>query len=231
MPSPEPRGVLIYIHGAARNRQRPYGLELAKFFEGEGLSVLAADLRNHGQSDGTPNGRLTMGYDEAKDVLGAVDWVKAHAPGLPVYLMGASMGGAAVIYAAAADSTAKRIVLFDPILSPSETALNTVQAVTGAPHWMVVPVLWSVDVFFPMDAGHHDPLKAAESLNRPILLIQDDGDQLCPAQYAHALAESNHSVRLWISHDTGTGFFHGAAFALHRAEMEKQMSAFLSSSQ
>jgi pimeloyl-ACP methyl ester carboxylesterase len=231
MPSPKPHGALIYVHGASTNRQTPYGLELSKFFEGQGLSVLALDLRNHGQSDGTPNGRLTMGYDESKDVLGGVDWTRAHAPGLPIYLMGASMGGTAVIYAAAADTDVKRVVLLDPILNPHETALNTLQGISHAPRWMVVPVVWNVEHFFPMDTGHHDPLKTARSLNRPILLIQDDGDRICPLPYAQVLADSNHSVTLWVSHDTGTGYNHGVAFRLHPDEMEHQMSVFLAAGQ
>jgi alpha-beta hydrolase superfamily lysophospholipase len=227
MPSPKARGVLIYIHGASTNRQTPFGLEISKFFEEQGLSVLAPDLRNHGQSDGTPTGRLTMGADEAKDVLGAVEWAAARAPGLPIDLMGASMGGAAAIYAAAADPRVKRLVLLDPVLNPHETAVNLVQAVLRAPRWAVVPMVWSVETFFPMDTAHHDPLKTAETLSQPVLLVQDDRDRVCPPRYAQLLAEQNHAVTLWVSHDPGNGVNHGVAFQLHRDEVEQQMAAFL----
>src|SRR5665213_258219 len=65
MPAQKARAVLVLVHGANANRRDLYarGLEVSKFLVGRNVSVLAPDLRNHGLSDGTPSGRLTMGYD------------------------------------------------------------------------------------------------------------------------------------------------------------------------
>ena len=239
LPAEKARAVLVLVHGANANRRDLYarGLEIAKFFVGQNISVLAPDLRNHGVSDGTSNGRLTMGYDESNDVTGAIDYATAHAPGLPVYLMGVSMGGATVIYATARDPRVKKLVLFDPVLDPHVTTLHGLHAILGWPLWALVPVRWSAETFFPGDPAHHVPLATAETLKLPVLLIEDDGDPVCPPSIAYALAAHRSNFTLWVSHDPGlenaiikrAGGWggHGNAYALHPEEMQKQLAGFL----
>lgn len=239
MPAKNARAVLVLVHGANANRRDLYarGLEIAKFLVGQNISVLAPDLRNHGVSDGTPTGRLTMGYDELNDITGAIDYATAHAPSLPIYLMGVSMGGATVIYATARDPRVKKLVLFDPVLDPHVTTLYGLHAILGWPLWALVPVRWSAETSFPGDPGHHVPLAAAETLKLPVLLIEDDGDLVCPPSIAYALAAHKPNFMLWVSHDPGpenpiirrSGGWggHANAYALHPEEMQKQLLGFL----
>jgi pimeloyl-ACP methyl ester carboxylesterase len=239
IPAQNARAVLVLVHGANANRRDLYahGLEIAKFLVGQNISVLAPDLRNHGVSDGTPTGRLTMGYDESNDITGAIDYATAHAPGLPVYLMGVSMGGATVIYATARDPRVKKLVLFDPVLDPHVTTLYGLHAILGWPLWALVPVRWSAETFFPGDAGHHVPLETAETLKLPVLLIEDDGDLVCPPSIAYALAARKSNFTLWVSHNPGpenpqmkhAGGWggHASAFGFHPEEMKRQLVSFL----
>ncbi|MBJ7336763.1 alpha/beta fold hydrolase [Mycolicibacterium sp.] len=67
----------------------------------EGYSVLAYDMRNHGDSGPDPAGKLTSGVREASDVLAAVRFVTgrpeyAHAP---IGLLSLCMGANATTYA------------------------------------------------------------------------------------------------------------------------------------
>jgi pimeloyl-ACP methyl ester carboxylesterase len=235
MPAENARAVLVLVHGANGNRRELHGrgLEMAKFLVSRHVSVLAIDLRNHGTSDGTPKGRLALGYDEADDVIGAQAYAETRAPGLPLYLMGASMGGAAVVYAARFDARIRGIVLLDPVLDPHTTSINFLQAMLGAPRWFVVPVVWSAETFFTGDPGHHDPLAAAKTLTLPILLIQDDRDPVCPPATAASLARANPHVTLWVSHDppkegyNGGWGYHVAAYAVNPAGMQTQLTRFL----
>lgn len=235
MPAETARAVLVLVHGANGNRRElhGHGLELSKFLVGRRVSVLAIDLRNHGTSDGTPKGRLALGYDESDDVIGAAAYASSRAPGLPVYLMGSSMGGAAVVYAAAFHAPVRGLVLLDPVLDPHTTSVNFLEAMLGAPRWFVVPVVWSAEAFFSGDPGHHDPLAAAKALKLPILLIQDDRDPVCLPATAASLAHANPHVTLWISHDPPTKGYNGgwghhtAAYAIHPAEMQSQLTKFL----
>ncbi len=235
MPAENARAVLILVHGANGNRRELHGrgLEMSKFLVSRHVSVLAIDLRNHGTSDGTPNGRLSLGYDESDDVTAAVAYASSRAPDLPVYLMGSSMGGAAVVYAAASDAHIKGIVLLDPVLDPHTTSLNFLEAMLGAPRWFVVPVVWSAETFFPGDPGHHDPLATGKALKLPVLLVQDDRDPVCLPSTAESLARANPHVTLWVSHDppkqgyNGGWGYHTAAYAVHPAEMQAQLTKFL----
>jgi uncharacterized protein len=239
MPAAAPRAVLVWVHGANANRRDLHarGLEIAKFLVGRGISVLAPDLRNHGVSDGTSNERLTMGYDEANDVIGAVDYATRRAPGLPVYLMGVSMGGATVLYAAARDPRVKKLVVFDPVLDAHATTLDGLYAILGWPKWSLVPVRWSAETFFPGDPGHHNALDVAEKLDRPVLAVIDDKDPVCPPAYAYALAKANPHVTLWVAHDPDAGDpamaqsgrwgAHAAAYRLRPREMEAALTRFL----
>jgi uncharacterized protein len=230
------RAILVFAHGGNANRED--SLDFLKFFNAQRITVLAPDLRNHGLSDGTPNGRLTMGYDESKDVIGAIDYAEKRVPSLPVYLMGVSMGGATAIYASAADPRVRKLVLFDPVLDAHVTSLNALHAILGWPHWMVVPVLWSAETFFAGDAGRHSPLAVAEGLKLPILLVKDDKDLICLPVYALALTARNRNVTLWMvrnpefdspamAHSGGWGG-HAAAYRFDPDGMKRRLARFLS---
>jgi uncharacterized protein len=67
----------------------------------QGYSVLAYDMRNHGDSTADPAGKLTSGVREARDVLAAVRFVTDR-PGLedaPIGLLSLCMGANATTYA------------------------------------------------------------------------------------------------------------------------------------
>jgi pimeloyl-ACP methyl ester carboxylesterase len=239
IPASDARAVVVFVHGANSTREEVHtgGLAIAKFLVGRHISVLAPDLRNHGLSDATTNGRLTLGWDEANDAIGAIDYAVAQAPGLPVYLIGVSMGGAASVYAAARDRRIAKLVLIDPVLDSHVTTVKALRAILGWPSILVGPVAWSAENFFPGDPAHHVPLRTAETLKLPVLLIEDDGDLVCPPEIAYGFANRHPNVRLWVAHDPGpenaqmkrAGGWggHASAYMFHPREMQRQLDAFL----
>jgi dienelactone hydrolase len=178
-----------------------------------------------------------MGYDESKDIVGAIDYAAARAPGLPIYLMGVSMGGATVIYAAGRDPRVRKLVIFDPVLDPHVTTLDGLYAILGWPRRLLIPVRWSAETFFPGDPGHHEPLTVAKGLHLPVLLIEDDADPVCPPQIAYDLAKTNPHIALYVVHDPkpndpgmqegGRWGGHAAAFRFHPALVERRLARFL----
>jgi pimeloyl-ACP methyl ester carboxylesterase len=232
MPDAAAKGVIIFVHGGNANRRDLYagGLEMQAFLSKRHLSVLAFDLRNHGQSDAAPDGQITLGVDEASDVRGAVDFARARAPGLPVYLLADSMGGAAAIYATAEDTRVVRIALIDPVLDADSAEAGAVHATTGLPRLLLPPVVWSVTHIFSHVPGRHEPLEVALRLRLPVLLIQDDRDPVCLPQFADRLAVANRHVTLWVSHDpdAGAGSWgrHVGAYRLHTREVQSRLAQF-----
>lgn len=86
--------VIVLIHGLADHSAR-YN-ELGQFLASHGWTVYAVDLRGHGQSsDGPQAGRVHVDdfSDYANDVSAMISHAKQHHPGLPVVILGHSMGG------------------------------------------------------------------------------------------------------------------------------------------
>ncbi|MEO1033462.1 MAG: alpha/beta hydrolase [Bacteroidota bacterium] len=53
-------------------------LRQAKYLNDEGYTVLMYDFRNHGESDPAMDGFVSYGPEEAKDLIGAVDFISNH---------------------------------------------------------------------------------------------------------------------------------------------------------
>ena len=87
----EPRAVVVLIHGAAEHCGR-YGYVIDRIVPA-GFPVFSMDLRGHGRSDGD-----RMVIDRMENALADIDQLITRAreavPGVPLFLLGHSMGGA-----------------------------------------------------------------------------------------------------------------------------------------
>src|SRR5690606_33927310 len=92
---------LLICHGLAANKSNH--LVLGEYGLPNGYNVFIFDFRAHGQSGGQ---LTTFGDRERQDVLGAVRWLRSNqAEGSQrIFGIGASMGAAALIAAAADES-------------------------------------------------------------------------------------------------------------------------------
>jgi len=97
LPAGEPRGVLLALHGINDHATNFFG-ESAALFTAAGLAVYAYDQRGHGRAPypGVWPGLETL----AADAAAAATLVRARHPGLPVTLLGESMGAAVAVVAA-----------------------------------------------------------------------------------------------------------------------------------
>ena len=95
---PEPRGVIVIIHGLAEHCGRYR--ETGEFFAANGWAVYACDLRSHGLSPDPPAaGRVHVNRfnDFLLDTDALVERARSRHKNLPVYLLGHSMGGLVTI--------------------------------------------------------------------------------------------------------------------------------------
>lgn len=198
MPAEAATAVVLFIHGANSNKEDTYfgGLDYYAEWVARRYHVLAVDLRNHGGSSRTNSGRLAYGREEHRDVSAAITRIAELAPGLPVIGSGVSMGGAALIEAAARDERLTALVLIDPLLEPQSATLGGMVAVTGLPACLLRPTLWSATTLFGLDPGGATLLDTAGALDLPVLLIQDPGDPVTRAEFASELARANPRVTL-----------------------------------
>lgn len=95
IPGGEVKGILVVVHGMAEHILR-YA-EMAEFFASQGILVTGIDLLGHGRTAATPD---ELGYfcdrDAAtvlvRDVHRLKKTVQQEYPGIPVFLLGHSMG-------------------------------------------------------------------------------------------------------------------------------------------
>src|SRR2546428_2971048 len=142
-PAEPAKAAIILVHGGGDdNRSLPYadGLKLAHDLVGHGYAVFSVDLRNYGESDATPEG-VTFGDAEANDIIGAMDYLGGHHPGLRYGGLGFSMGGEVLLYAAARDARLGAVVTTDTLPNLRSVGADVGSAPTGLPPFVVVPPL------------------------------------------------------------------------------------------
>ncbi len=95
VPGNDPSRAVVQVPGIVIDKVGRHALETASVYAGAGYGVLMIDLRAQGRSEGE---RVTMGYEEVRDVRGALSWLKERgfSPG-EVVLHGFSMGGATAL--------------------------------------------------------------------------------------------------------------------------------------
>ncbi|XP_077622989.1 monoglyceride lipase isoform X2 [Crocuta crocuta] len=118
-----PKALIFVSHGAGEHCGR-YD-ELAQMLVGLELLVFAHDHVGHGQSEGE---RMVVSdfHVFVRDVLQHVDLMQKDHPGLPVFLLGHSMGGAiAILTAAERPALFSGMVLISPLVLASPESATT----------------------------------------------------------------------------------------------------------
>ena len=132
--TPEPRGIILALHGYGDSRD---AFEFAApTFTSAGFTLAAPDIRGFGQTAerGSWAGRARMVQDAREEVL----WLHARYPGIPIHVMGESMGGAIALLLDASDAPGiSSTILLAPaaldIGQPWEAILGSMDLL--APHW------------------------------------------------------------------------------------------------
>jgi acylglycerol lipase len=94
MPHDRPKAAVLLVHGISEHSGR-YAHVAARLLLHD-YAVFAYDHRGHGRSEGTPRAYIDRFETLVEDLRRVVQWVEAEAPGLPLFLLGHSMGGAIV---------------------------------------------------------------------------------------------------------------------------------------
>ena len=117
-----PRGVVVLIHGAAEHCDR-YGYVVERLVPA-GFPIFSMDLRGHGRSEGD-----RMVIDRMANVVADIDQLIARAreavPGVPLFLLGHSMGGAiALEYALTNEDRIDALALSAPAADMDTTSFQ-----------------------------------------------------------------------------------------------------------
>ena len=200
---------IIMGHGMHANRATHLILSLSAALAHRGFAVLAFDMRGHGESTPAP---LGGGYLEQRDVLGAVDFLRSGQLPYPelghprsIGGWGISLGGVALMFAAAQEPAIKALVI-DSAYASMESLIKHAfgYAFPFIPGTLVIAhMLYGIDYYAvrPVDV-------VAKIAPRPILFIQGANDNIVlPSNMTElataASAASNAHVQTWLVPNTG----------------------------
>ena len=182
MRQPESRGTVLLLHGLDGSRREM--LPLMQFLAENGFDSLAITLRAHGDSTGESQ---DFGYSARHDVIAAVEFLEKEYPGQPVFVLGRSMGAAAVLFAA--EELGERVDGY--FLESPYKDLNTavwkrverelppgLDRLAYAGLW-----LWS-GVFLPVNASHIAPCQCSQFIPQdvPVVVVTGSNDWEAPPE-------------------------------------------------
>jgi alpha-beta hydrolase superfamily lysophospholipase len=221
--SARPRAAVVLVHGFGASKEDKGIRALAGDLHGAGFDVLTYDARGHGASEGT----CTVGGDERLDVSAAA--ALAADGGLPVVLVGVSMGAIAV-FGHAASLPQGRETASAPVAG--------VVAVSGPARWRMSlsPVALAVVALTRSGVGRwfmrhrlgvrindgwelpEPPLSAISQIRVPVAMVHGRRDRLIPAREARLLFDQAPEPRhLEVVHRMGHGIDEAAREAVLRA--------------
>ena len=197
------RTVLV-CHGLGANKANH--LILAQSLVPAGYNVLVFDFRAHGESEGQ---LASFGDLERRDVLGAVRWLRQNHPAqaVEIFGVGASMGAAALIAAAADRSPEGQAIAalavygtYDDLagLADSVAISRFPRPLRWLVHYLAVPM---ASLQAGTNLSQFSPASAVRTLwPRPILVIHGVQDEIIDFEHGRRLfdAASPPKLRFWI---------------------------------
>ena len=205
-PAPDAGGAtVIFVHGLGSNRASL--LNQAAIVIEHGYGALLIDLRNHGDSAGTTT---TLGFEEVKDVEGAVDYLLARPEVDPdrIAIVGHSMGGGTVLRAAARIPEIDAVVAESAFTSLEDNIAQGVRALTGLPPFPFAPLgVFFGEVESGLDISAVRPIDdLARIAPRPVLFIHGEQDQTVDVGNTHQLyAAASEPKEFYVIPNAGHG--------------------------
>ena len=216
------RGIVILAHGVDGSRLAM--MKPANMLAKSGFSCLIFDFRGRGESGRT---NCTIGFKEVDDLLGAVGFIKGRSElkQLPMGVLGHSMGGAVAIIAASREKRLSSVVSESPFASLDHAIANHFQSTLGFAGFLFSPVVTKFgEILIGSRASDVAPIKCVKLLSpRPLMLIEDQDDRLCPPSETQALLDTAEEPKSrWIVPGAG----HVQAVIVAPDEYEKRVTEF-----
>ena len=164
--------VVVLLHGFGSERTQM--LARAKLLHDHGYAALLYDARGHGESSGA---RVSFGWCETRDLLGALDWLRSR--GFTEFgCIGESQGGATIALAAPELRDVRWVVLESVYPTLSNAVDRRFRRTIGLPGWLagalMIPLAeWRIG----LRTDTISPRDAVAKLSCPVLVMSGDRDE------------------------------------------------------
>jgi pimeloyl-ACP methyl ester carboxylesterase len=221
IPAPGADKAVIILHGHGGS----YDLDVyrAPALHQAGFNLLLFDFRAHGRSEGR---HMTFGYEERRDVLGAIEFL--HGQGVRrIGLLGFSYGGI-VSMLVTPDCPDIRAVITDGGPARMRTAIAARGVEMGLPLWLakiIARLILSITcIRLGVNLFRYEPIRWVGKISpRPILFIHGELDQYLP-DFDELYAAARPPKELWRLVDAG----HTSASQLYPEEHTRRVVDFFS---
>lgn len=196
MPYPGATSTIIVCPGYRSSKSETLGI--CGFLWKAGHNILTFEYHGHGAAVGT---KITLGYREQEDFLGALSYAKQRAPGTRLGVLGYSMGAAVAIMCSAQTSDVEAVVA-DSSFATHTRVID--YHVRRRLHMPAAPFVWLADHLLAWKAGYRfrqiEPLRDIAFLaSRPLLIIHGEADTTIDPRDALLLYNAAQGPKdLWI---------------------------------
>lgn len=186
VPVPAQRGLVLMFHGyaASKGKLLPAAAGLSRL----GFGVLMVDFFGSGGSGGS---RTSIGYHEALDVKSAARFASRELGAGDPIVYGVSMGAAAALRAAHAYRLRPKAMILE---APFGRLLSTVGSrcrALGVPSFPLAHLLVLLGgAGCGFNGFRHDPIRYAQAIRCPTLLMAGTEDDWVPAEETRAIFEA-----------------------------------------
>ncbi len=175
VPCSSPKGVVICAHGYMMNRAEM--APLAPRLLEQGYASLYFDFPACGASQGRKSG---LGWRERSAVLAACTWVRGKHSGIPVALIGSSMGSAASAFAMAEDANCADVLILDSAYDHLSSAIDGWWNFLGGKKMQILlkPVIYLGIPILGLNPFRIRVSDALAKISKPTLVLHGDRDTL-----------------------------------------------------
>ncbi len=220
------RAVVILQHGYKYHREEM--LPIAKFLNNHGFSVLMADFRHHGHSQGN---MITFGKEEVKDVKACLNYLNTlnDIDKNKIAIMGNSMGSVIAILATASFKQIKACIADSPYSSLKVTIELGLINFANIPKFLakklVNPIKKNAEKIIGFKVEDVSAMKKIHLISpRPIFIIQPENDTIVGLGQGDKLIKAaKKPKKIWHVFNCE----HTKAYILYSKKYEKKIVNFL----
>ncbi len=229
----KPAGGIVFLHGFGEHSGHYH--RLAGVFNANGFSMWALDQQGHGLSYGERGAAPTMD-PLAENAVRLISIAQEEGAGLPLVLIGHSLGGvSAALAVARGERRCLALAVTGTLLQPEHVNIPPSPEVTRDPFYLDMlatdPFAFSVTPESAaarraaMHRAREESIHALEQIDMPILLINGENDVIAPAGYARAVQPRLRNARAVIFENG----FHDIINDVPHFVVEKELLAFAKS--